>query len=414
MQPIVEPSCMRRPVLRNRCLTAAVARKFVGYAIDHAPVRVRFPDGAVRGAGDAGSEVLEIVHPTAMFERIGHSPKIGLGEAYMAGDWKAAEGSDLGALLTPFAERLTSLVPEPWWKLRAFVDRRQPAQSRNSLAGSRRNIGAHYDLSNELFAAFLDPSMSYSSALFDESVPFAEQDLHTAQLRKIDSILDMAEVRDGTRVLEIGSGWGALAMRAAERGALVTTVTLSTEQLELAKQLVSEAGLTDRVDIRLQDYRDVRGSYDAIVSVEMIEAVGEEYWPTYFRSLDQLLAPGGVVAIQAIMMPHDRMRATRRSWGWIQKYIFPGGLIPSLEAIDDTVAAHTLLTRTDRHEFGQHYAETLRRWRHRFLENFASVTTEEFDETFRRMWEYYLAYSEAGFASEYLKVSQLRFERVRP
>ena len=162
-----------------------------------------------------------------------------------------------------------------------------------------------------------------------------------AQLRKIDGILDYADVREGTRVLEIGTGWGALAIRAAQRGAQVTTVTISQEQLDLATKRVAEAGVADRVDLRLQDYREVEGEFDAIVSVEMVEAVGEEYWPTYFASIDRLLAPGGRVSIQAITMAHNRMLATRRSFGWIQKYIFPGGLIPSLQAIDETLAAHT-------------------------------------------------------------------------
>ncbi len=198
-----------------------------------------------------------------------------------------------------------------------------------------------------MFASFLDPTMSYSAAKFDESRPYAEQDLETAQLRKIDAILDMARVGAGTRVLEIGSGWGALAIRAAQRGARVTTITLSTEQLELARERIAAAGLTDSIDIRLQDYRDVRGEFDAIVSVEMIEAVGEEYWPTYFSAIDALLAPGGTVAIQAILMDHSRMLATRRSFGWIQKYIFPGGLIPSLQAIDETIADNTGLVRTE-------------------------------------------------------------------
>ncbi|GAA2071090.1 SAM-dependent methyltransferase [Williamsia deligens] len=408
-----DPFTARRPIVAGTFVKVPIARMLMDYAIGKAPVRVRFPDGTVRGAGGPDSEMLEIVRPRAFYDRISHHPKIGLGEAYMAGDWRAAPGSDLGAALTPFAERMTSLVPEPLWKLRAIVDRRIPAATENSREGSRRNIGAHYDLSNDMFASFLDPTMSYSAAKFDESQDFARQDLEAAQLRKIDAVLDMAHVGHETRLLEIGSGWGALAIRAAQRGARVTTVTLSTEQLALARTRIAEAGLTDRIDIRLQDYRDVTGEFDAIVSVEMIEAVGEEYWPTYFSALDTLLAPGGTVAIQAILMSHSRMRATRRSFGWIQKYIFPGGLIPSLEAIDETLAAHTDLVRTDRSELGAHYAETLRRWRHRFIESWETGGADRtgFDETFRRMWEYYLAYCEAGFASGYLQVSQLQFRR---
>jgi cyclopropane-fatty-acyl-phospholipid synthase len=413
MTGLADPFAVRRPLLAGTWVKVPIARWLMDYAIGKAPVHVRFPDGTVRGAGGPDSQVLEIVRPRAFYDRISHNPKIGLGEAYMAGDWRAAPGCDLGAALTPFAERMTSLVPEPIWKLRAVVDKRIPAATKNSREGSRRNIGAHYDLSNEMFASFLDPTMSYSAAKFDESLPFEGQDLEAAQLRKIDAILDMARVGTGTRVLEIGSGWGALAIRAAQRGAEVTTITLSTEQRELAQERIAAAGLTDRIDIRLQDYRDVTGEFDAIVSVEMIEAVGEEYWPIYFAAIDALLAPGGTVAIQAILMDHSRMVATRRSFGWIQKYIFPGGLIPSLQAIDETLAAHTGLVRTDSNDLGQHYAETLRRWRHRFIASWESAgpVHSGFDETFRRMWEYYLAYCEAGFASGYLQVSQLQFTR---
>ncbi|MBT0568191.1 cyclopropane-fatty-acyl-phospholipid synthase family protein [Williamsia sp. CHRR-6] len=411
MTNVADPFAVRRPVLAGTWFKAPIARRLVDYALNRAPVNVLFPDGTVGGNGGPDSETLEIVRPKVFYERLSHNPKIGLGEAYMAGDWRAAEGSDLGAALTPFAERMTTLVPERIWKLRAVVDKRIPKSQRNSVEGSKRNIGAHYDLSNEMFASFLDSTMSYSSAMFDDSAAFAEQDLEQAQYRKIDSILDMAAVGVGSRVLEIGSGWGALAIRAAQRGAHVTTVTLSEEQLGLARLRIAEAGLTDRIDIRLQDYRDVTGQFDAIVSVEMIEAVGEEYWPTYFAKIDELLAPGGIVAIQAILMAHARMMATRRSWGWIQKYIFPGGLIPSLEAIDSTVVEHTTLRRDDRIEIGKHYAETLRRWRHRFNDSWGAFSHKGFDETFRRMWEYYLAYCEAGFESGYLQVSQLRFTR---
>jgi cyclopropane-fatty-acyl-phospholipid synthase len=212
-------------------------------------------------------------------------------------------------------------------------------------------------------------------------------------------------------VLEIGSGWGALAIRAArERGARVTTLTLSSEQQRLARERARAAGVADLVDVRLQDYRDATGSYDAVVSVEMIEAVGEEYWPTYFRSLDTLLAPGGRVGLQAITMPHESLLATRGSYTWIPKYVFPGGIIPSLRAIEDNLAAHTRLSLVERRELGPHYARTLALWRERFLANWDRLEGS-FDETFRRMWEFYLAYCEAGFRVGYLGVSQLGLAR---
>ncbi len=392
-------------------LRARITRLIVDRTLDQVPVRAVYPDGTVRGGGGPDAPVLRIVRPDSLFERLAHNPKIGLGEAYMAGDWVAGHGTDLGDLLTPFAARVAQLVPPYLLRFRRVVDRRIPRLRRNTPTGARENISAHYDLSNALFGAFLDPGLTYSSALFDHDVPLATQDLEEAQSRKVELILDLAAVGPGSRVLEVGIGWGTLAIAAARRGAQVTGITLSTEQLLLAQKRVADAGLVDRIDLRLQDYRMVTGSYDAVVSVEMIEAVGEEYWPEYFRTLDQLLAPGGRVALQAILMDHDRMLATRNSYSWIQKYIFPGGLIPSRAAIDETVARHTTLTVDDDHRFGADYAETLRRWRRRFVANWHVVRAEGFDESFRRAWEYYLAYSEAGFASGYLDVAQLRLRR---
>ncbi len=393
-------------------MRAVVARLIFERAAAQVPVRVTFPDGRVLGGGSPASPEFEVVRPAAFFARLGRDAKIGFGEAYMAGDWRAGSGTDLADLLTPFAARLTTLIPPALQRLRVFAERRVPQDQENTLDGSRTNIAAHYDLSNDLFAAFLDPTMSYSSAWFDDSEPAAAATrLEEAQLRKTDGILDLAGVRGGTRVLEIGSGWGSLAVRAAQRGAHVTAITLSREQMRLARERVAAAGLSGLVDVRVQDYREVDGQYDAIVSVEMIEAVGEAYWPAYFATLDRLLAPGGTVAIQAITMTHERFLATRRSFSWIQKYIFPGGIIPSLQAIDGALAAHSTLRVTRQRELREHYARTLRLWRERFLGQWPRIRALGFDETFRRMWEFYLAYSEAGFRSGYLGVSQLQMTR---
>jgi len=393
-------------------LAATIARILLERTVGRLPVRVTYPSGASIGAGDHDSPELELIHPNALFARLALDTKIGLGESYMAGDWKAGPGTDLADLLTPFAAQLTRLVPQPLQRLRTIIDKRIPHSQENTVAGSRENVRAHYDLSNDLFEAFLDPTMSYSAAWFDEgeSVVMATR-LEEAQLRKIDGVLDYAGVRAGTRLLEIGTGWGALAIRAAQRGAQVTTVTISAEQLAFAAERVAEAGVSDRVDLRLQDYREVGGEFDAIVSVEMIEAVGEAYWPTYFATIDRLLAPGGKVSIQAITMAHERVLATKRSFSWIQKYIFPGGIIPSLQSIDETLAAHTTLRVTQRRELGPHYARTLHLWRERFIEQWPRVHRLGFDETFRRMWEFYLAYCEAGFRVGYLGVSQLQLTR---
>ncbi len=388
-------------------LKARIAKAILRPTANSVPVRLTFADGSAWGAGGPDSPEMRVVRPKAFFARMGAESKIGFGEAYMAGDWTTGEGTDLADLLSPFAERMSTIVPAPLQKFRVFVDKKLPSHQRNSVEGSKKNIEAHYDLSNDLFAQFLDPSMSYSSAWFESP----EQDLEAAQMRKIDGILDQAGVTEGTRVLEIGSGWGALAIRAAQRGAQVTTITISTEQAALAKERFAEAGVD--VDLQLVDYRDVTGQYDAIVSVEMIEAVGEEYWPTYFATIDKLLAPGGKVSIQAITMAHHRYLATRNSFGWIQKYIFPGGLIPSLDAIDQTLAEHTSLAVSDRRSLGQDYARTLHEWRDAFNAHWDAIHAQGFDETFRRMWEFYLAYCEAGFRTGYIDVFQIQMTRPK-
>ena len=215
-------------------------------------------------------------------------------------------------------------------------------------------------------------------------------------------------------MLEIGSGWGELAVRAARRGATVRTITLSVEQKLLAEQRVAAAGFSDQVSVDLCDYRDVGVGgemYDAVVSVEMIEAVGWQYWQTYFETIDSVLAEGGRVAIQAITMPHDRMLATRRTYTWIHKYIFPGGFLPSVKVIDDLTCDHTALRLTDRLSMGEHYAQTLRLWDEAFLAASEEVLALGFDETFLRMWHFYLDYSRAGFASGYIDVNQLTFTK---
>jgi cyclopropane-fatty-acyl-phospholipid synthase len=262
--------------------------------------------------------------------------------------------------------------------------------------------------------------MTYSAALFgpgDGSVEFAAAagwaDLAGAQRHKVDRLLDAAGVRAGSRVLEIGTGWGELALRAADRGATVRSITLSEEQRSLALARVAAAGLAHRVEIELCDYRAAHGQYDAVVSVEMIEAVGHDFWPEYFGTLARVLAPGGRVGLQAITMPHDRMLASRDTYTWIHKYVFPGGLLPSVASVEQCVADHTSLKVVARHGFGLHYAETLRLWREKFEERSQEVEAIGFDETFRRMWSFYLSYSEAGFRSRYLDVYQFVLERGR-
>jgi cyclopropane-fatty-acyl-phospholipid synthase len=238
--------------------------------------------------------------------------------------------------------------------------------------------------------------------------------LAQAQRRKIERLLDATCVGRGSRLLEIGTGWGELALRAAARGARVTSVTLSEEQAILARRRVAAAGMTPLVDIRVEDYRDVTGRFDAVVSVEMIEAVGEHWWPEYFHTLEERLVPSGRIGLQAILMGHDHLMATKSSWTWIHKYIFPGGLIPSEEAICETLREHTSLQVVDKINFGESYATTLRAWRRQFAAGGEVVHQLGFDATFRRMWDFYLAYSEAGFRSGYLDVAQFVLARAEP
>ncbi len=387
---------------------AVIAEKLFRKALHGLEVRVRWPDGITIGAGNRSAPVMELIRPDAFFARLGSDAKIGFGEAYMVGDWTTGPGTDLADLLTPFAARISTLIHPTLQRLRNVVERTQPLEEQNTVDQAQENIARHYDLSNSLFEAFLDPSMMYSSAWFEDG-----DDLESAQLRKIDGILDLARVGNGDHVLEIGTGWGALAIRAAsERGARVTTLTLSKEQAALAQARADEAGVAHLVDIRLQDYRDARGTYDAVVSVEMIEAVGEDFWPTYFSALDRLLKPGGRVGLQSITMPHDRMVATRKAYTWIHKYVFPGGIIPSIRAIESNLREHTKLSIVERRDMGPHYAYTLKQWRDRFVAAWPTLNAKgEFDETFRQMWEFYLAYCEAGFRVGYLGVSQLGLAR---
>jgi cyclopropane-fatty-acyl-phospholipid synthase len=422
------PDLTARRAKARRAIEGAVARRIFLSVARRLPVRIQLGREAIVGgaATDPSAPLMVIERPESFFAALGAGGLIGFGESYMTGDWNA---DDLGGLLEVFAAQMGTLIPEPLQKLRAFYVARAPHTDKNTTTNTRTNIARHYDLSNDMFATFLDSTLSYSSALFEgaegagpaiagevvtTSIPAASagwDQLPDAQRRKIDRMLDSAGVREGSRVLEIGTGWGELALRAASRGARVLSVTLSSEQQALARERIAAAGYSDSVDVELLDYRLVEGEFDAIVSVEMIEAVGHEYWGEYFRKIDSVLAPGGKVAIQAITMPHDRMQATKYTYTWINKYIFPGGFLPSTEAIVDVNRKQTTLHVSERLSFGQHYAETLRLWDERFLASLDKVHALGFDEVFDRMWHFYLEYSRAGFRSGYLDVQQLVLER---
>lgn len=400
---------------------AAVSRRLFHAAVRHRDVLVELhePGGVVRVG--RGGPTAAIRRPDEFFARLGRDGLIGFGEAYLTGAW---ESDDLVGFLTVLARDMGSLIPPRLQRLRALAVRRVPRRHRNTRTGSRQNIAHHYDLSNDLFALFLDRTMTYSSALFESDVSdgaghavagpprrVSPDALPEAQARKIDRLLDTAGIGPSSRVLEIGTGWGELAIRAARRGARVRTITLSEAQKELADRRIEAAGVRDLVSVDLCDYRDVDGAYDAVVSVEMIEAVGWQFWAAYFEKIDSLLAPGGRAAIQAITMPHDRMLASRGTHTWITKYIFPGGALPSVQVLEEITRTRTSLRLVDRLDLGQHYAATLRLWDEAFRAAEDEVARLGFDETFRRMWHFYLAYCEAGFAAGYIDDNQLAFAK---
>lgn len=406
-RPIVDtrtwPDVAKVPRGLRAATAAPVAMTLLRRAAERAHVSVDIASDPTRQAGEPA---MLIADPDSFARRVGTCGLVGLGESYMAGEW---DSPDLVGVLSRLAGVISTAVPAPLQRLRSLHLAPVPADDdpRTSRTACT-NVARHYDLSNEFFAGFLDETMTYSAALFDDPTVASWGDLVGGQRRKIDRLLDQAGVGPGTRLLEVGTGWGELAVRAAARGARVHSITLSREQLHVARERVAAAGLADDVDVTLTDYREVTGEYDAVVSVEMIEAVGYDHWATYFQSLRQLLRPGGRVALQAITMPHDRMLASRNTHTWIQKYIFPGGLLPSTEA----VVAHAWvagLQVTERLGFAAHYARTLQLWRQRFDTVGVATLPPGADQVFTRMWHFYLAYAEAGFRSGYLDVEQFTF-----
>lgn len=390
------------PAVRAGGIRSALATVLVRRMAARLPIRIQWPGGRQAGAGGQAAPTIVLRDPAAFHARVG-SGTAGFAESYMTGEWDC---DDLPGLFAVLAEHLPELVPAPLRRLRRLYVPRQPEADEATVDGARRNIERHYDLSNDFFALFLDATMTYSSALFA-----AGDDLEQAQVRKIGRLLDLTGVGPRTRVLEIGSGWGELSLRAAARGAKVTSLTISPAQCQLARERVAAAGLTGQVEVQLSDYREAQGRYDVVLSVEMIEAVGAAYWPAYFAAIDRLLVPAGRAGIQAITMPHDQMVATGGGQTWVHQYIFPGGQIPSLLAITESVARHTSLRITSDLAMGDHYARTLASWRHRFAAAGDQVAGLGFSQAFRRMWDLYLAYSQAGFMAGYLDVHQLVLER---
>ena len=316
---------------------------------------------------------------------------IGFAEGYIHEDWTTP---DLTALLKFAARNGKAVMPAAQARLGVgLLNRLRHRFNANTRRGSRRNIEAHYDLGNDFYKAWLDPTMLYSSAIFDRP----EMSLEAAQYRKLDRIREKLDLRGGEGVLEIGCGWGALAADLAQKSdARVTGITLSPSQLAWAKDVLRQRQLEDRVSLHLKDYRDLQGLFDRIVSIEMFEAVGEQYWPDYFATLKRSLKPGGRAVLQIITIDEDRFDRYRRRADFIQKYIFPGGFLPSDTAIAAQVE-RSGLALTEVEHFGQSYARTLAEWRTRFNANWERIEPLGFDARFRRLWNYYLSYCEAGF-----------------
>ncbi len=369
---------------------------------------LQMPDGSQAHFGGHSEPRAAIrLHDWSVCSAALKSGDIGFAESFIAGGWTSPDVVALLKLFIANRDAMETMIYGSWWGSLAY--RLKHLLNRNSRQGSRKNIHAHYDIGNPFYRLWLDETMNYSSAMFegDFSKPTSE-----AQAVKVRRAIRECELQPGQRLLEIGCGWGALAECAAgEFGAHVTGVTLSTEQLEFARDRVARAGLADRTDLRLQDYRDIAdGPYDAIASIEMFEAVGREYWDSFFTSLRDKLKPGGRACIQTITIRDDLFERYLRSSDFIQQYIFPGGLLPSPSAFR-AEAAKAGLEVVNECAFGFCYAETLRRWRQQFLKQDPQVRQLGFDTRFMRIWEFYLAYCEAAFDTGNTNVMQFTLRR---
>lgn len=338
------------------------------------------------------------IHAPAAYRRLALGASIGAGEGYMNGDWSC---DDLTALVRIFVRQLERLEPtfHRWSVVRRPLLKAFHWLRRNTAAGSRRNIADHYDLGNDFFAKMLDPTMSYSSGIFERPNATLEE----ASIAKMDRICRKLELTAADHLLEIGTGWGGLAMNAARKyGCRVTTTTISRRQFEFARDRVRAAGLEDRVTLLLEDYRALRGRYDKCVSVEMIEAVGHQYYDTFFAKCGELLRPSGLMLLQAITIGDHRYEQAKHSVDFIKRYIFPGSCIPSVARMLQSLARRTDLRPIHLEDITPHYATTLRMWRENLFRNWEAVRQTGVDERFLRMWTFYLCYCEAGFAERYL------------
>jgi cyclopropane-fatty-acyl-phospholipid synthase len=384
-------------------------RQALGLAarLQRGELTVRLPDGRTllfKGS-EPGPRAELVVHDFSFASRLADGGDLGFAEAYLRREW---DTPDLAAFLELFAANYpviqTLLDGRPLIRLWQMF---QHFRRRNSKAQARKNIHAHYDLGNRFYSAWLDRTMTYSSALFGPG----ETDLAAAQTAKYRALAERTGIKPGDEVLEIGSGWGGFAEYAAgEIGCRVTGLTISQEQFDFARERISKAGLSDRVTFKLQDYRDEKGVYDRIASIEMFEAVGEAFWPAYFGQLRDRLRSGGTAGLQVITIRDESFRIYRRELDFIRAYIFPGGMLPTptiMKSLGETFGLDLAHERI----FGLDYANTLASWRDRFRAAWPQIVPLGFDERFRRMWEYYLAYCEAGFRSGNIDVRQMVFAK---
>ena len=391
------------PTMRERLCMRAVRRLLSG--LRDGRLLILLPDGTEWQFGSATAAVTCTLRVWSyrFFTRLVLGGDVGFGEAYTAGEWTTDDLTVLLTLMVRNVQALDTTVLTPSVAAR-FANRILHARRRNTSRGSRRNIRAHYDLGNDFYRLWLDPeTMTYSCAVFDRP----GQTLGDAQHTKIRRIVDLAGIGPEHHVLEIGCGWGGFAIEAVRRtGCRVTGITISEAQRQLAEERVKAAGMEERITLRLQDYRDVEGQYDRVVSIEMLEAVGHEYLGVFFRRCAGILKPGGRLVLQVITIPDERYETYRRKPDWIQKHIFPGGLLPSRAILATETAAAGL--RVERAQnIGGHYAATLRAWRERFVSHAEDLRRMGFDDAFQRKWNYYFAYCEAGFSTGYIADWQL-------
>lgn len=403
----IEPRPAGLPLL-ERVAMAVLDRSLHQLVSGSGTLEVQLPDGSRRSFG-SGRLVRMTINDSRIFRRLATRTKLALGESYMADEW---DSDDLVGFFELLLRNADAAVKRHA-RLRRLTEARPRANRRNGLLRARRNIAYHYDLGNDLFALMLDPSMTYSCAVFAGD----DEPLEAAQRRKYRQICEKLHLGLEDRLLEIGCGWGGFALFAAsEYGCTVTGLTISSAQATLARERIAAAGLDDRIEIVEQDYRLHGGtgavSYTKVASIEMLEAIGEKQFPTYFATIDRLLEPGGRACVQTILIPDDRWNRYRKTPDWIERYVFPGCLIPSLGALTAAAARGSGLMIREVDEIGPHYAETLRCWRASFHHRIDEVRALGYDRRFERTWEFYLAFCEAAFRTRALRDVQLTLSRA--